>query len=418
MGTSKVAIVRATKRVLSSSIGEIIGRAVNLIFPFALLVVHDASNFTDSFFFAIAIAFLAQGTLTNTLVNALVPMLLEKEQKYSLGSYLRWSLLLAFVLGAITLSYSPANYNLAEKLLVAISVVIMASSGLIAAPSIAKLNSNHIYGIPGFTWSIRLIPVVIYLIVSPILPTLHYLIFGIALADLTRTMVLIAYTRAHFSFSSKNEPLRFPIAAKYLIVASAIASCIPIAVRTIATTGVEGNLSTFEAADRLYAAIASLATIGVGNVTLVYLARLKDTPEEKEGWNLILKVSMFWSLAWLVAGILFWLAFPYIAIFIDFKSTHILTTVQHTFLALIMGIPAFIISGILSRRLITLSLSSSLVPISIINFLVTVFLSYLLFCEYGVIGLGIALAVSQYLVASMIYYKLSKTNSYENTRSI
>ncbi len=396
-----------------------VGRAVNLLLPIALLTIHSVSSITDMFFLTMAVAFFAQGTLTNVLVNALVPELVKNNEVLNIRTYLIWTTVTGILTGLFAFIIMPDEQSSnSVVILSAASVALMASTSLAAAPAIAALNTAHRYGIPGLTWGLRIVPVALYFLFQPDEPALHWLLAGIAISDTARATILIGLVQERFCLINIKKKLPFPVSAQHLILASAITGLTPLLIRWIASTGDTGGVSIFEAADRLYAAIASLATIGVGNVTLVYLSRLTNTPEEERGWQLIFRVTLAWSLLWLALSFLFWLFFPFLTAWIDFQSEEILMAIRHTFLALAIGLPGFIMTSILSRRLLTLGYSRALIPMSLVSLACSGILGGLLFKLMNTAGLGLALSISQYIVFLLMSRKLMKISTHANTHPL
>lgn len=414
MGSSKGIIGRASQRIVLSSAGEVVGRAVNLLLPFALFSIHSVSATTDIFFLIMAVAFFAQGTLTNAIINALVPELIKNKEIQNIRVFLVWTIiasLLAGLVAALLISEQPWVH-------VALSsgaVVLMASTSLAAAPAVAVLYANHRYGIPGLTWGLRIIPVALYIFLRPTEPALHWLLTGLALADTGRMIILVFLTRGHYCLQTHSKSLQLPLSAHHLILASVIAGFTPLIVRWIASIGDDGGVSIFEAADRLYAAIASLSTIGVGNVTLVYLARLTNTPEEERGWQLIWKISLAWSFLWLILGFFLWFIFPSLTTWVEVQTKDVLIEIRHTFLTLTLGLPGFIMTNVLSRRILTLGYSHTLVKMALIGLASNCVAGTLLFNSMGTMGIGLALSINQYIIVAMMAHQLSahRSSSYK-----
>jgi len=401
MSPSSTMIGRALWRVGLSSAGEVAGRAVNLLLPFALFAVHSVDARMDGFFLAVAVAFFFQGSLANALVSALVPLLVQDRQTHTLRGLLRWSLAGGLLAGALALGLTSATLSPATVMTV-LAVVLMAASGLIAAPAVAVLNADHRYGMPGLTWMLRVVPVVLYLTMRPDVPALHWLMLGLALSDAGRAAVLLTLVRGRLTLSGSGVALHLPPAAAHLMLASAVAGLTPLIARWLASLGEPGGVSLFEAADRLYSALASLATIGVGNVTLVYLARLTGTKDEHRGWRWILWSSMAWSLLWLALSIVLWVFFPVVGEWFHLQSRAALAQVRDAFLALALGIPAFIMTGVLGRRLLIVGRAELFMPITMVGVAFSTVIGWLMFSVAGPAGIGVALSGAQYLVMCLM----------------
>lgn len=411
MGTAREIIQRSAWRVGASSAGEIIGRAVNVSLPFAIIAVHGVNELTDSFFLAMALALFVHGTLANVLITALVPEFVKDTEKRNLRSFILLSaitsILIALIAALLTARELPANTSFINS----IAAGLMAAVGLITAPAVAALHSDHRYALSGLTWGLRVVPVAIYLIVWPEKPILHWLLAGLALADTVRMAILLQASQKRLCLRKTAASLDFLLATKHLIIAAVINGFTPLLVRCIISIGSPGNLSLFEAADRIYSITASPAVIGIGNVTLVYLARLTGTNQERSGWHMILWTSAAWSLFWLALSILLWASFPMVAHWLGLSGESAVTVVRETYLALILGLPGFIMIGAFSRKLIITENSSSLIPMAIFALGCSTLGGGLLFIFFGTTGIAIALSLSQYSVALMMFYRLQRISA-------
>ena len=282
-------VKRAMLRVGVSSAGEIFGRAINIILPFAVIGMHGTSLLTDNFFLAMAVAFFVQGSLANVCITALVPEFINHIEKRDLSNFFRLSIMAGLLAAVFSLVLASETLSPFATVVSMGSIATISFCGIAAAPAVAALNANHVYGIAGVAWGFRIIPVLMYMLYKPEAVNLYLLLMGLAIADIMRMMLMLWLARKWLSLEESYKPLHFPQAARYLIVASSIAGLTPLLVRWIASFGDAGTVSLFEVADRIYGAIASIATIGVGNVTLVYLARLNNTNQEQASWHLIVR---------------------------------------------------------------------------------------------------------------------------------
>jgi peptidoglycan biosynthesis protein MviN/MurJ (putative lipid II flippase) len=176
--------------------------------------------------------------------------------------------------------------------------------------------------------------------------------------------------------------------------------------RWVASLGEVGLVSIFEVADRLYVAVASLATIGVGNVVLVYLSRL-DAAEDRWAWRWILVTAFGWSALWLVIALALWMALPGVSELIPFRSSEALAEVRLTFLVLSIGLPAFIMKLVFSRRILTLGLARRLVPMAIAGLLFSGLAGWLLLEPLGTPGIATGVVGGHYLVTVLMLFTLN-----------
>lgn len=406
MGSTARVIGRAAWRIGLSSAGEVIGRAVNLILPFALFAAHTADRFTDAFFLALAVAFFVHGTLANALVGVLVPQMVRDPQARSVRGVLRWAAIAGGAAGTVAAVLATGPLPAMAGLIVAVSVATMAASGIVSAPAVAALNVDHRYALPGIAWGFRVMPLAAYLAWRPDSTAIYWLLVGLALADAARAIILVKAASLRLEVGHGDIAMEIPSAAWNLILAAVISGFSPLIARWIASLGDAGTVSLFEAADRLYAAVAALATIGVGNVTLVYLARLAGTPDENRGWRYMVCAALAWSVLWLAVSIVIWAVLPLVGGWFMPQSGVAIRELRDTFVCLAVGMPGFIMTGMLGRRLLTLGLSGSLVPMAVA---VTGFggaIAALLFELIGVAGIALGLSLGQYVAAILMSRRL------------
>jgi peptidoglycan biosynthesis protein MviN/MurJ (putative lipid II flippase) len=404
MGPTPTIVIRALFRVGQSSAGEVIGRAVNLVLPFAILALHSVDLLTDTFFLALAVAFFVQGTLANVVSSIQITELVKDNSRRSIRTFLPWVLAAGVLSGSVALWFTVSSLAVTAAVVASLSVMLAAGAGLLAAPAVAVLNADHRYFMPGITWSFRIFPLIAYVLWAPDTPKLHWLLAGIALADSLRTWVLLRLASGRLTLRG-DEALTFPTDALYLMMGSAIAGLTPLAARWIAAFGDAGGVSVFEAADRTYGAVASLATIGIGNVILVYLARLSGTDDEHRVWRWILLSGSIWSLLWLILAMLIWAIFPSLVGFLQQQSGTTLVEMRSTFLALCVGLPGFIMCLVLSRRILTLGLARRLLPVAVAGLAVSVTVGWLLSGHLGTTGVALGIVAGQYIgLLLMIYY--------------
>ena len=408
MGPSGGMIYRVLWRVGASSSGEVVGRAVNILVPFALLAIHRAGASTDAFFLAAAVAFFVHGTLANVVVSALVPEFVHAGGgRRGIRQFACRAFLVGALAGIVTAVVVGPNPSYAGTAIAALAVTLMAATGLVAAAAAAMFYSQHRYFVPGVTWALRLVPLAVYVWWRPPADALYWLLAGFGLADLARTAILLACARSRLCLGRGWPPLRIPKSASPLMLGTLIIGLIPLWVRWVAGHGAEGDLSIFEAADRLYGAVASLATIGMGNVVLVYLTRVEPAQEGERAWRWVLVASGAWSLLWLGVGVLLWKYFVLGPILLPHQGETVAIVVNDTFLVLVLGMPGFIMTIVLSRRLLAVDRARDLVPISVVSLIGTGIGAWLLYGPYGTIGIAAAISATQYLIASLMFRALA-----------
>ena len=397
---SSASVLRVARRIALSSTGEIVGRAINVVMPLMLIGLHGPGLALDAFFLQMAVAFVAFGTLANALTTALVPALLPDEgpDRWDLRPMLAWLALIAFVTALSAVAWSAAERPTSHSVTVSAAVFVMGLSGLLASVVVAKLNADHRYGLPGLSWSLRLLPVAGYALIAPREPQLVLLMAGIAVADAGRLAWLWRSVGPCLGLGNGGRRLRVPAAAWYFLSASVIAGASPLIARSLATIEGAGGVSLFEAADRLYGAFASLASIGVGSVVTVYLSRLAGAAHERRGWRLILMASITWGGLWLLLAVALWWVSPALAGAIGNPLGAAFDDVRGIFLALALGLPGLIVSGVLGRRILTVGRPRDFLPATIFAVAIGAATAWALVRVVGLAGIGLGMAASQYAV--------------------
>lgn len=419
MGTSGAVIGRALRRVGAASAGEVFGRAVNVLLPFVVFALHSVDAQTDRFFLMMAVAFFVFGTVANTLAAALVPNVVGVRSVLGLGAMLRLAVVAGASVGVVGAVLAVDEIPQPTLAVACIALGVMAAAGVASAPLVAVLNADHRYVMPGLTWGLRLVPVGLYWLWRPTdSSALHWLLVGLALADLMRTRILLRLVEGRVTFGRTGLPLKLPSSAADMLLAGGITGLSPLLARWIATFGESGTVSLFEVADRMYGALASVATIGVGSVALVYLARLQGSAEESRGWRWMLWATGAWGVIWWAVSLVVWAGFPMLSGWFALQSDVALETVRGIFLALAFGIPGFVVTNLLGRRMLTAGRSRRMVPIAAAVTVCGGGLGGMLFPLIGAVGIAGALSFCQYLAAVLMIMALRRDRADENSRPV
>ena len=403
MGSYRQVAFRAARRIGLSSVGEAIGRAANVLLPFAILYIHSVDGRTDAFFLALAVAYFVQGTLANVVATIQVIELVKDQDRRSLRQFVKWAVGGSAIAACIVSLVGNAVWSVEGTLIAASAVAVSAAAGLLAAPASAVLNSDHRYLMPGLTWAFRIAPIGLYFFLSPANPELNWLLLGIALADVLRTALLFALCNGRLTFSKLDPVLSFPIDAIHLLLSTSVAGLTPLAARWIASLGDPGSVSIFDTADRVYGAVASLASIGMGSVVLVYLSRLNEHKgEEDRAWMWTVRSALAWGGLWTALSVLIWFGFPQAARLFAAQTEQTFGDIRNTFLALSIGLPALILGIVYSRRILTLGLARRLLPMAFAGLGCSVIAGFMLLRQFGTAGIALAIAAGQYLVLGLM----------------
>ncbi len=391
----------AVKRVLASSAGEATGRLVNVALPFAVLYLHGAGLASDGFFLVMAFVFFVQGTTANALATALVPVLARRQQRFELFGYCWRAGCFALLMALLTVVFSPGYFSPQEQLLVFVAAGAAGASGLIAAPAVAALGVEHRYAAAGLTWGLRALPLLAYLLWAPEDGRLTALLVGIALADAGRCALLIRLAKRRLTWQ-RGQPLPFPVEAGYLLAASLIAGAVPLVVRWMASLGEAGAVSIFELADRVFAAIVSLGTLGIGNVALVYFAHAGTSVERGRLLRRMLKAGLAWSMLWVVVIVGGALFLPALVGRFGAVEQVELERIAAVLLILALALPAFVLHMLLSRGVIASGRAKALPLLALVGLLTTASVGWFSSESLGVQGLAVGVVAGQYVVFAMM----------------
>lgn len=386
------------RRVVASSVGETAGRAVNVLLPIVVLYLHGSGLAADGLFLALAFAFFLHGTLSNALTSVFVPLLVQAKEPLDCGRYAACAAGVALLGTGVALWFSAGYFSAVERGLVCVAVWISGMSGLLAAPAVAALGAEHRYAAAGVTWSLRGIPLLAYLVWAPSVPQLALLMSGIALADLLRCVILTRLVRERLVWRGSGVALPFPLGVGHVLASSVIAGMVPLAVRWIASLGEAGVLSTFEMSDRVFAAVASLCTIGLGNVALVYFARTESEPERNRLARRMLMIGLLWSLGWMVALFILAVSLPLLNEWSGRIGVEVLGQVSVTLLVLGISLPGFVLHMLLSRNVIASGQAVVLPGMALAGLVTTVLVAWPLCNVIGVAGLAAGIVAGQYVV--------------------
>lgn len=395
-------MITALKRVFASSAGEAAGRAVNVALPLAVLYLHGAGLAADGFFLALAFAFFVQGTAANALAAALVPVLARGRECFDLRFYVGHASGCAALVALPAVWFSGDYFDASDGILVFLGVWLSGAAGLIAAPAVAALGVEHRYSPAGLSWALRVFPLGAYLLWAPPAAQLSLLLFGVALADALRCVLLCYMARASLALSS-GVRLPFPVESTYLLASSLVVGLVPLTVRWLASLGATGSVSIFEMADRVFAAVASLATLGIGNVALVYLAHAQSSAERRGLSLRMLRAGLGWSLVWAGGIIAVAFSLPWLAGWTGALGGTDLDRVAQVLWVLAAGLPAFVLHMLMSRAIIAAGLARVLPGMALAGLIATLVVSAMLQGGYGPAGLAAGVVAGQYLVLALMF---------------
>jgi peptidoglycan biosynthesis protein MviN/MurJ (putative lipid II flippase) len=136
---------------------------------------------------------------------------------------------------------------------------------------------------------------------------------------------------------------------------------------------------------------------------LVYLSRIGENKSEADrAWGWTVRSAQAWSVLWTAFSVLVWFSFPFAAHWFPVQTGNTFAGIRNTFLALSIGLPAFILGMVYSRRILTLGLARSLLPMALIGLVCSVSAGFFLFGQFGTAGIAVGIAAGQYLVLGLM----------------
>lgn len=391
MGNTLASLRRIASWVNAATAANILGRAGNLLVPFIVLGLHESGRETDSFFIGFAVAFYFFGTLSNSVCDALVPRLASAPFNFT---HARWALISAFaaILSLTTTAALSQIGNGTISLVEITSFAVMAGAGVYASPAIAALHLQNRYALPNLLWLTRLVPLAAYSSISTSQTPLYLLALGLAVADVIRAWILMNRARLRlFTTSGSNRDGREARNIVPIMAASIIAGLNPLIDRWIAALGEPGAITTLEAAERVYQAIASVATIGVTSVLLVYLSRAHQHQRLETSWSRALAAAFPWAAFWLATALgVGWLVFPNEILPLFNLGADATDTATSTYLAYAWGLPALIYGLFVVRRYVVEGRLRQLLMFAVLSVLLNAILSWVGFNLLGITGIAIA----------------------------
>jgi len=276
-------------------------------------------------------------------------------------------------------------------------IALTAGCGLFGGYLTGILHAHNKYLATGMTWLYRLLPLVLYWILSPQPAWLSWLALGIGLVDALRAHTLYRLTRTHRATRErKPAPLRMHLISHYwpAVLSAALPGLSPIISRAIAALDGAGGISLLETGDRLYGVIGGLATVGIMNVVLTHLSQSHANGSFEREWSRVIRLALGWSVLWLAIGLLAgYLAFDagYWTLFqMDATAMSVTRDIYYYYTA---GLPAFIVGIVYVRRLYATGNTSLLVPAAAASVTANAIGGYGLYWLLGLPGIALASTV-------------------------
>lgn len=402
-------VLSLIKFAVHSTVAQALGRITNFLIPFVILNNYKPSVFTDSFFFAMSIAFLFWGTISNSITDASIPTLSQKNTLLKQTQRTMLSIIVALISVLLLIAWGVVKKEMVLSAPLLLGVFVSTFSAIISSFVVAVLNVKNQYSLPGILWVLRVIPLLIFWVMKPDVSYLAWLMLGIGIFDLLRAIILHLKARLGSVLYVGWKEVFKGYAA--VVLSSIVVGVNPIIDRLIAGTGQAGDLSLLELGERFYGIVGSLSTIGIMSVVLVELSGRVKLKNFSRYFHKLLLVFVAWSYVWLLLVFLLWSPFED-RIFSILK----LTDLQYQVVVLIFfyylsGLPAFIVSLVCVRGILSLGKSNVLTALAFISLCLNAVLSYILNLLLGVSGIALATSIVITVITVAMIILLSNGNN-------
>lgn len=376
-----------------ATLANAIGRSANVLLPLTLVGIYGASPETDRFFFVLALAFYFYGTLSYAAAEGSVPISIRFDRTLSTRGIIHIGLIVTSVL--LFIAWSVVSRKGEYHIWYAAGFALMAGAGVANGFSTGILQAQSRYALPGLTWAIRFVPLVLFIASRQPVHNLHFLAAGIGLADWIRLALLLYFrpvpASSHqlwggIAFLRRHLSDYLPLAFAMLFM-----GLNPIVDRLIANLSGSGSLSILDTGERLFGIFSTLCTLGLMTVLLTRLSQAAADRTLGRQWSGIIKMATGWTCVWLLIA----LAVGY-GLFGEWipnatsLSEHQSRVVQRTYGFYLPGLLPFTISIVYIKRMQAVGRNRLLAIISLCMVALNIPTSLALRAALGVPGIALA----------------------------
>lgn len=382
--------------VAPSTIANLVGRAANVLVPLTVVGLYGANPHTDQFFFILALSYYFYGTLSYAAIEPSVPIIISSNQALSSIGIVGIGLFSALVLFSISWFWLFLTPGMNSGY--AFGFALMSGAGLANGFATGILNARERFMMPGLSWSLRIIPIVIFVLFNQPAQNLHFLAIGIGIIDWLRLWLLLSHQPDLAIPCQKYSPLLFlkNHSSKYLPTAMAmiIMGLNPIIDRFIADFGGPGSISILDTGERLFGIFSVLCTLGMMTVLLTNFSKAVINKTIDKTWSSMMKMVGLWSTAWL--AIAFLIGYSALEIWLSKSATLSPDqglAIQKTYAYYLLGLIPLTFSIVYFKRLQAIQSTWPLAITSIITVLINIPASFVLHQMMGVPGIALATAI-------------------------
>ena len=385
--------LKTIQDVSVSTLANLVGRSANVALPLTVIAVFGADAHTDLFFLIMALGFFCFGTLANALTESTVPLLVSTNLRIPPSSILTFAgtvMLIGLALGCLWFGFIERFNPVYIP-----ALALMMGAGIANGVLSGVLHVQERYAPSGVTWALRFVPLLALLTIRPSIDALPWLALAIGAMDWLRCAILIHCSRRG-SLSNNAVNLgyfisRFRTTYGTVLLAMVIMGFNPLADRFIAQLSGPGGLSILDTAERVYAMLGVLCTIGLMTVLLTRFSQKASIGRLDHGWRRTLSLVAVWSLAWMIVGTavghwgLDWWLSRMAAL--DARQGADVTQAYWYYL---IGLPVFIAGVVYTRRIQALHRTSILVWAAGLSVVLNLIAGLVLRSVLGIPGIALA----------------------------
>ena len=332
------------RTVSTATAANLIGRAANVLIALSVITLCGADARTDLFFFIMAIAFFFFGVLANAITTAVTPLLIAGRLVLTSKNIRLSAASGALVLWVTSWFWSVLVSDLHPAYVAAIGLMTGAGIGNGFTTGVHYAADSFL--LPGISWSLRLLPLVLLMACGSLGDRLAWLALGVGVMDWLRFVLLSRSPRPREANHTRHKINKlinaFPVFGK-VMAASVIMGLNPIIDRIIARLSGAGAVSVLEAGERIYMMLASVSTIGMMSVLLTRLSREAAGNELEANWPKTLRMTTLWSGFWMIFGIVagYWVLDWWLDAFTPLSAKDA-RAAQWVYWYYLTGLPAFV----------------------------------------------------------------------------
>jgi putative peptidoglycan lipid II flippase len=406
-----------------ATVASIVGNAPGLFVPLGIAAAFGASAGTDAFFIAFAVSSFVANTFGAATQHAAIPFLVQaRREERDVGRFIGEITAILLMLSTITIlgaNLGVSAYfqrwglaDLSERRLFGHFVwgfIPYVICTIFAGIYSGALNARHSYVAVAMSPALRSVIVLAALLMTPVIGV-YSLIAGYLAGELARVVYLVNRLKKeqrirYVVWPTRSDTREFLKSALAQVVGSGVLALVPVFDRIMAAGLGPGAVSLLDYADRLWQVPLGFAMSGLMVTTLSHWS------ERLYGGGSIRSLS---SETGRLAIVLFLLLTPLALMFAVYRQQVIalafsgskltpaeIVLLADTLGALVVATPLYVAGLTYTRAFLVLKRSEWLLGIGVLQLAVKIFLNILLIDRWGLVGIGVATALT-YAMSSVL----------------